>query len=56
MEVQAYYRTLIVFPEGEWIPESVLQLYWEHYPQGDYEPLDAVDLLMERSLISRDKD
>lgn len=56
LEVQAYYRTLIIFPEGEWIPESVLQLYWEHYPHGDYEPLDAVDLLIDRSLISRAND
>ena len=30
-EVQAYYKTLLVFPEDTAaIPESVLQLYWEH--------------------------
>uniref|UniRef100_UPI0040562F3F NB-ARC domain-containing protein n=1 Tax=Candidatus Electronema sp. TaxID=2698783 RepID=UPI0040562F3F len=52
-EVQAYYKTLVIFPEDAKIPESVLQLYWEHCPQGDYEPLDAVDLLVERSLLSR---
>jgi hypothetical protein len=54
-EVQAYYKTLIIFPEDAKIPESVLQLYWEHCQQGDYEPLDAVDLLVERSLLARDK-
>lgn len=55
-EVQAYYKTLVIFPEDAKIPESVLQLYWEHCQQGDYEPLDAVDLLVERSLLIRDKD
>jgi hypothetical protein len=55
-EVQAYYKTLIIFPEDAKIPESVLQLYWEHCPQGDYEPMEAVDLLVERSLLSREKD
>ncbi|MCW5201574.1 hypothetical protein VU12_01395, partial [Desulfobulbus sp. US4] len=29
-EVQDYYKTLLVFPEDAEIPESVLQLYWEH--------------------------
>lgn len=54
-EVQAYYKTLIIFPEDATIPESVLQLYWEHCPQGDYEWQDAVDLLVARSLLSREK-
>ncbi len=55
-EVQAYYKTLIIFSEDERIPESVLQIYWEYCRQGDYEPLDAVDLLVEKSLLSRSYD
>ena len=51
-EVQAYYKTLLVFPEDAEIPESVLQLYWEHIGQGEYEPLEAVDLLVQRSLLT----
>jgi hypothetical protein len=30
----------------------VLQLYWEHIGLGNYEPLDAVDLLVQRSLLT----
>ncbi len=52
-EVQAYYKTLLVFPEDTRIHESMLQLYWEHLGQEDYEPLDAIDLLLRRSLLSR---
>ncbi|MCI5132080.1 MAG: hypothetical protein D3904_11290 [Candidatus Electrothrix sp. EH2] len=37
-EVQAYFKTLIVFPEDAEIPESVLQLFWEHIGQGEYPP------------------
>ncbi|XOF34231.1 MAG: NB-ARC domain-containing protein [Candidatus Electrothrix sp. YB6] len=51
-EVQDYFKTLIVFAEDTEIPESVLQLYWEHIGQGEYEPLEAVDLLVQRSLLS----
>ncbi|CAK8721263.1 hypothetical protein GMJAKD_10465 [Candidatus Electrothrix aarhusensis] len=51
-EVQDYFKTLIVFPEDAEIPESVLQLYWEHIGQGEYEPLDAVNLLAQRSLLT----
>ncbi|MCI5191178.1 MAG: hypothetical protein D3905_15610, partial [Candidatus Electrothrix sp. AS4_5] len=51
-EVQGYFKTLIVFPEDTKIPESVLQLYWEHIGQGEYEPLEAVDLLVQRSLLT----
>ena len=51
-EVQDYFKTLIVFPEDTEIPESVLQLYWEHIGQGEYEPLEAVDLLVQRSLLT----
>ncbi|WP_339137840.1 MAG: NB-ARC domain-containing protein [Candidatus Electrothrix sp. GW3-4] len=51
-EVQAYFKTLIVFSEDAEIPESVLQLYWEHIGQGEYEPLEAVDLLVQRSLLT----
>ncbi|WLE97922.1 MAG: NB-ARC domain-containing protein [Candidatus Electrothrix communis] len=51
-EVQAYYKTLLVFSEDAEIPESVLQLYWEHIGEGNYEPLEAVDLLVQRSLLT----
>ena len=51
-EVQEYFKTLIVFPEDAEIPESVLQLYWEHIAQGEYEPLEAVDMLVQRSLLT----
>jgi hypothetical protein len=51
-EVQAYFKTLLVFSEDTEIPESVLQLYWEHIGLGNYEPLDAVDLLVQRSLLT----
>ena len=51
-EVQAYFKTLVVFAEDTEIPESVLQLYWEHIGQGEYEPLEAVDLLVQRSLLT----
>jgi hypothetical protein len=52
-EVQAYYKTLLVFPEDARIPQSVLQLYWKHNCQGDDEPLEIISILVKRSLLSR---
>jgi hypothetical protein len=51
-KVQTYFKTLVVFAEDTKIPEAVLQLFWEHIGDGEYEPLEAVDLLVQRSLLT----
>ncbi|WP_417910055.1 NB-ARC domain-containing protein [Candidatus Electronema sp. PJ] len=50
-EVQAYYKTLIIFHEDEKVPEDVIDIYWNHCGNGDYEPSGAVCWWKDRSLF-----
>ncbi|MBD1905521.1 NB-ARC domain-containing protein [Funiculus sociatus GB2-A5] len=53
-DTQKRYLDFAVFPEDTPIPEAVLQTFWEPEGLDEYDTQDVLDLLVERSLASRD--
>ncbi|MBD2100154.1 NB-ARC domain-containing protein [Leptolyngbya sp. FACHB-261] len=54
-EDRARYLDFAVFPEDTLIPETVLQTLWAPEGLGKYDTQDAIDRLVERSLLQRNE-
>ncbi len=51
--VRKLFFTLIIFPEDKNISDATLEVFWHYLVGSDEDPLDAIDILVEASLLNR---